>query len=243
MDASRSSTTLFAAILVLSAGGCGNRPPPTDEGTPLGESSATPEDPAGSPAAKTPDASPDGPSDGTSQPDPDGPAAAPSAPAIRCDKAPAFRHERIVMPPGFAPDMPAGEEHLLFSPDMFEPGADGYFSYVFTMAFTDPAPAGKKKLSDLLRTYFRGLVEAVGKTKKKDYDLTQVKARLVPVRDDYYFGTVDMFDAFTNGQKLQLKLKVWSSGKCLRAAASPQPLDAPVWAELEAALSCLPCPS
>jgi hypothetical protein len=161
-----------------------------------------------------------------------------------CESAPEFRSEQIPFPPEFAPSLPAGNEELLFHPDMFEPHGEGYWSYVFAIRFSgEGTPAANtKSLTEFLNRYYRGLITKVGESKGKKYDANAISAKLVATRHpNEFFGMVDLYDAFKTGKRLQLKVKVWLEGACLRAAASPRPLDAGIWNQLGSALDCLPC--
>lgn len=165
------------------------------------------------------------------------PAPTPAPVAIgSCPGASGFRHEHIPLPPEFAPSLPAGDEHLLFAPGMFDAGKDDYWSYAFTISFA--AGAVVPPLEPMLVDYYRGLIAAVAESKKMTVAPDQVTVRVEP---DEGAATIELVDAFTTGKPVTLHLRMRRDRACLRVAASPQPPDAAVWARLDAALACLPC--
>ena len=153
---------------------------------------------------------------------------------------PAFRYEHIELPPGFAKTLPPGDEELYFSPGMFDPASEGYWSYVFALVWDKPGAGSVQHYTTLFNTYYRGLINAVGTGK---YDVSQIQAqfRAGPAAGTYV-GTVDVFDAFKTGNKLQVKLRLTEGTSCVMVLASPQPPDHPIWQTLSSAATCLPCP-
>src|SRR6056297_207241 len=75
---------------------------------------------------------------------------------------PAWRGERIELPPGFAPDLGwDGVEHIRFAPGMFDPEAPGFFSYVLAFLLSPDDEAALEALEAEFLVYYRGLAESV----------------------------------------------------------------------------------
>lgn len=170
------------------------------------------------------------------------PAPAPSPPAEACADAPGWRYEGIELPPEFAPTMARGTERLYFAPGMFEPASPTYFSYVFSLAFEAPQTWDVPSVTALLEAYYRGLMTAVAESKQQSVDADAIVARVTPTGAGFN-ATVDLVDAFTTGAPLVLHMVITTdSGSCARVAASPSAPGGEVWAELDRALACVPCP-
>ena len=162
--------------------------------------------------------------------------AAPTS-APRCEALPTWRYEKIPLPPEFAPTLPEGVEVLWFAPGMFEPAADDYFTYAFSLDMTEPlsTPAA---LETLLVDYYRGLMSAVAAGR----DAKPARDAVVELGGDGQTATIELSDEFTDGGVITLHLRVsrpeGPKGGCLRVLASARPTDAN-WAALETAHSCL----
>ena len=168
-----------------------------------------------------------------------------------------WHQETIPFPLGFAPDLPyQGAEELRFSPGMFKPDQEGYWSYAFVW-WLDGRPAlDAAELSTALKSYFTGLCTSVAKDKGHRIDPARISASLHPVAGKsrklehplkVFAGTVEAYDAFVTGKPivLQVEVSVWDcdrSGK--RAAlilASPKPSHAPIWSSLRARRDAFLC--
>jgi hypothetical protein len=160
-----------------------------------------------------------------------------------CAEAPGWRHERIALPPEFAPTLPAGVEELYFAPGMFEPASDSYFTYVFSLAFAAPQRVDADGVRALLDTYYRGLIGAVAKARSLEgIEPSSIRAR-VERSGDGFGATVDIVDAFVTARPVTLHMGLRVQPRCVVAAVSPQPPGAPIWRDLERALACVPCPA
>ena len=169
-----------------------------------------------------------------------------------------WRSERIPFPLDFAKDLDyKGVEDLRFSPGMFKPEADDYFSYVFLFWLEGSVPVDAKSLEADLLKYYKGLCATVAKGRKLDLDLSKIavkatkqegKAKLAGEEADSFHARIDWFDPFTTGKPLTLHLELWSrpadAGKrtCLFALASPQEKSAPIWETLRKIQSGFTCP-
>ncbi len=162
-------------------------------------------------------------------------------PPKTCKAAPGWRYERIALPPQFAPTMKPGTEELYFAPGMFKPAAADYFSYVFSLAFEQPRTFDEASLRALLNTYYRGLMSAVAKGKKRALDPKTIDSKLTRTKTGFS-ATVSVVDAFTTHKPLGLHMQLTVDKACLRAAVSPAKPGSAIWAQLDKALSCVPCP-
>jgi len=158
-----------------------------------------------------------------------------------CKQAPGWRYERIKLPPEFAPKMPPGSEELFFAPGMFKPKAPDYFSYVFSLAFDKVHKWNAKIMRKLLNMYYRGLIGAVGKSKKVQVDLGKIDSN-VAMTPAGFTATVSLVDTFTTNKPLALRMKITVRGACLQVSASPARVGKPVWKQLARAVDCVPCP-
>ncbi len=143
-----------------------------------------------------------------------------------------WRSERIALPPEFAPQLPSGDEILLFAPGMFVAEAPDYWSYAFLMRIDQDVPDATE-LTTLFERYFDGLLGAVG-GEEIGSDPAQVSLRQIgPGR---YEGEVRLIDAFVTQQPVDLRLLVRSSTEngatSLRVQASPQPREHAIWQSL-----------
>lgn len=158
-----------------------------------------------------------------------------------CDDAPGWRCERIELPPEFAPALPPGVEILYFAPGMFEPAAADYWSYVFSLGFERPLPADPQQIQALLETYYRGLISAVSRGKKREVP-DPAAAVMVETTPTGYLATVRTHDAFSGGQPITVTLDIRVAGTCMNVAASAAAPGAPVWRALDRARRCVSCP-
>ena len=159
-----------------------------------------------------------------------------------------WREETIPFPLQFAPDLLyKGVEELRFSPGMFKPDQEGYWSYAFVWWLEGRPVLDATELNASLQRYFSGLCTSVAKDKGQTLDPAKFSASLHPVDGSgpklghavaAFAGTVHAYDAFATGKPIVLNVDVWvwdcdRSGK--RAAlvlASPKPTSAPIWSSL-----------
>jgi len=158
----------------------------------------------------------------------------PEDPTI-CEALPGWRYEKIALPPEFAPTLPTGTEVLWFAPGMFEPEADDYFTYAFSLDM-DEGLSSPAAFEALLGEYYRGLMSAVASGR----DATPAREAMVTVDDDGRVATIELSDEFTGGGPVTLHMKMsWVEGTtCLRVLASARPTP-DNWATLERSHACL----
>ena len=128
-----------------------------------------------------------------------------------------WKSERIDFPLGFAPKINyEGFEELRFAPGMFDPKSESYFTYTFFWWIKEQNITPEQLEKDLVN-YFQGLTSAVGKSKGQDYDLSKVKAKVIPLAENKtklpyktknYQAVVDTYDAFASKNLLTLNMEI-----------------------------------
>lgn len=155
--------------------------------------------------------------------------------APRCEALPGWRYERIELPPEFAPELPPGTEVLWFSPGMFDPEADDYFTYAFSLDVEGGAlePA---TIDSLLLQYYRGLMHAVASSRDAAPQHEAVVTMTAPGKE----ATIELSDEFTTGETITLHLRMSTAAgsDCLRVLATARPTEVN-WAELGKSHTCL----
>lgn len=159
----------------------------------------------------------------------DSPELLPTAPA-------GWRFERLEFPLSFAPALDhEGFEEILFTPGMFDPESDSYWSYVLALRIEEDVAVDEAFVSEFLEHYYLGLCESVGKSRELDLDLSGFEV-LLEREDARFMATIHMVDPFvtTEALELRLELDVHAGARAteLFGAASPLDPDAPVWKEL-----------
>ncbi|HEX4824193.1 MAG TPA: hypothetical protein VFV19_07750 [Candidatus Polarisedimenticolaceae bacterium] len=160
-----------------------------------------------------------------------------------------WKSETMSFPLEFAKDLPyQGVEELRFSPGMFKPDDDGFFSYAFVWWLDGHPPLDQTELQDDLTRYFAGLSTDVGKEKGFTIDPKSTSASVKVSSKEQakrghavhtYTGTVKTYDAFVTGKPITLNVEIWvwdcnEAGK--RAAlvlVSPKQRSVPIWGALE----------
>lgn len=150
--------------------------------------------------------------------------------------------ETIILPPEFAPQLPAGVERLLFAPGMWEPAADDFWSYAFAMR-VEPIALGVDELDLLLERYYDGLIGAVASGKNASIDSNPANVEVERRGPGQFFARISLIDTFVTMRGLNLNLLLDAEqvdgATVLRVKASPQPLAHPTWLALEAALQSI----
>lgn len=153
---------------------------------------------------------------------------------------PAWRGERIALPPGFAPDLGwTGVEEIRFAPGMFEAEAPDFFSYILVFHLAPESDVSEAGLKRELLVYYRGLSTAVMAGKEKTVDatgftLTLTKAEgatLSPPdatpKAEGWSGTLNWLEPFATEkpQKLHLEVHVWKEGDHPVVLSCVSPVD------------------
>lgn len=154
-----------------------------------------------------------------------------------------WRPERIALPPEFAPNMPEGEELLLFAPGMFDAQAEDFWSYVFLMQI-EWADVDSTRLTTLFEAYFDGLLLAVAKGRGEDIGSNPAHVDVLPLDAQHYSIEVLLVDAFVTLETIKLHILVEAEaeatgGILLWVKASPQPKEHGIWHAMESALRSL----
>src|SRR5262249_15259843 len=96
-----------------------------------------------------------------------------------------WKKETINFPLDFAPEIKyQGFEELRFSPGMFNPKSDSYFSYTFFWWLKGEQNFTKETLEDNLTKYFRGLCKEVGAARKLNIDLNKITAQVTDYKQN-----------------------------------------------------------
>lgn len=158
-----------------------------------------------------------------------------------------WQRETFPLPPGFAPELPAGSESLRFSSGWRDPKAEGFWSYAFVMWIDEPAPDAAR-LKDLLGKYYNGLLAMFAADKGKDISAT-------PARVDVtggvagaggvggrYEAKMRVIDAFATFEPIDLRLLIETvaagdARSTVRIRVSPQPKEHAIWPSLQAAVA------
>ncbi|MEC5125594.1 hypothetical protein VSU19_02440 [Verrucomicrobiales bacterium BCK34] len=164
---------------------------------------------------------------------------------------PPWKGERLVLPPGFAPDLGwNGVEHIRFAPGMFDFNEPDFFSYVIAFLLSAEADTGEEILEKELLTYYRGLSNAVMGGKGQTVDTGTFSIRLE--KDETlksfppeieggsaYSGILKWTEPFATqkAQTLNLEIFVWKYGDqpVVLSCVSPVARDEEVpWEKLRA---------
>lgn len=165
-----------------------------------------------------------------------------------------WKGERILLPPGFAPDLKLkGIEEIRFAPGMFQPDSDSFFSYVLVFSVADKPELTKDVIHKETLVYYRGLATSVLKSKGKKVDTGKFTLELKKAKEakdapkgvkadgiSHYVGTLDWIEPFATAkaQKLNFEIQAWSDPKTgknyLFFCASPKPVGEKdsIWKEL-----------
>jgi hypothetical protein len=164
------------------------------------------------------------------------PPAAPAAPASPWPTPDGFRGETIPFPLDFAPGVThQGVEELRFAPGFFDPAAPGYWSYAFVWRTDDPAALDAAAVGAELTTYFRGLIDAVDRTREiSERDAIAVRATPAGAR---FTLSAHVYDAFKTKQPLDLV--GWAQRGACGAGALWRFVLAPAASALRPALDAL----
>lgn len=154
--------------------------------------------------------------------------------------APAWRGERIDLPPGFARDLGwTGVEEIRFAPGMFEAGAPDFFSYILVFHLAPESDVSEAGLKRELLVYYRGLAASVmaGKEKKvetKDFAITLTKADVATLaapdaapKAEGWTGTLDWIEPFATEkpQRLHFEVHLWKEGDHPVVLSCVSPVD------------------
>ena len=136
---------------------------------------------------------------------------------------PAWKGERLVLPPGFAPDLGwSGVEHIRFAPGMFAAGEPDFFSYVLVFLLEPGSEVSGPALEREMLVYYSGLSKAVMGGKELTVDTSgftvslassngKTGAPLSAPTATAWTGTLDWVEPFATQkpQTLHLELHVW----------------------------------
>ena len=155
--------------------------------------------------------------------------------------------ERILLPPGFAPDMSwKGVEEIRFAPGMFKAGQPDFFSYALVFSLESDTDLSAKAIQEQVLLYYQGLSLRVSAGKGRQVDVKKFTIDMKPAVDKSgtnpaqakdakaYLATLDWIEPFATAkaQKLHLEIHAWKDAGRKRSyvffCASPQATGQPI---------------
>ena len=155
--------------------------------------------------------------------------------------------ERILLPPGFAPDMSwKGVEEIRFAPGMFKADQPDFFSYALVFSLEPGTDLSPKAIKEQVLLYYQGLSLRVSAGKGRKVDPSKFTVDMRPAVDKSgaapaqakdakaYLAVLNWVEPFATAKKQELHLEIhaWqdaASKRCyLFFCASPQAPDAPI---------------
>ncbi|MEW6736070.1 MAG: hypothetical protein AB1489_32555, partial [Acidobacteriota bacterium] len=154
-----------------------------------------------------------------------------------------WRSERIAFPLDFAPEIKyQGFEELRFAPGMFNVKSDSYFTYTFFWWLEGKPEITSVELEKDLVSYFKGLCNAVGRSRGLNLDLSKVHATVQAAttksQTQQYNAVVETYDPFNSGNLLSLNLEISarhcnkSNHTCIFFLVSPKSTESDLWRQL-----------
>jgi len=155
-----------------------------------------------------------------------------------------WRGETIDFPLEFAPELKyEGFEELRFSPGMFKPESEDFWTYAFVWWVPLSTTLDAATLDADLEAYFRGLSKSVNASQDFEPEKMEFRASLAAEKTagegELFVGKVVTFDAFATRESVTLNVRI-ESRRCEAAERlvvffelSPQPESHAVWRTLE----------
>lgn len=152
-----------------------------------------------------------------------------------------WRPEAVVLPPAFAPSFRhEGLAELRFSPGMFDPGREDFWSYLMVWWVAEDTALDAAALADDLRVYYQGLVGVVAPGQGFDPASVAIEVTLEADGAEGFDGRATTLDAFATGKAITLSVRVdrvacaASEHVALIFSLTPQGRDHAVWTDLDA---------
>ncbi|MFT7461846.1 MAG: hypothetical protein ACI9EF_000180 [Pseudohongiellaceae bacterium] len=151
--------------------------------------------------------------------------------------------ESFVLPPGFAPDLPAGNESLRFAPGWRDPSSADFWSYTIAMWIDEPAPDASR-IDDILELYYDGLMVRFAAGQDKDVGSDPAQVEVTTTAPNHFEAQMHLIDCFATFEPIDLRVLVDTVTETLSAGhertvvriqLSPQPKEHRIWRSLEAA--------
>lgn len=156
--------------------------------------------------------------------------------------------ETIPLPPGFAPELPSGNEVLLFAPGWRDAESEEFWTYAFVMWIDEPLPDAER-LDEMFELYYDGLIGAVAGERAAEWAAEWgPDPATVSVEEQgagRFVARAQFPDAFGDMRPIDLRFVVdaWAqpggAGSVLAIQASPQPEGHPIWTTLAGAVQQL----
>ncbi|MBY6187144.1 hypothetical protein KUV89_11000 [Marinobacter hydrocarbonoclasticus] len=171
----------------------------------------------------------------TASPEPVDPPALTTAAMTLLPEPAGWRGERIALPPEFAPNLPfKGVEELRFSPGMYDPQANDFFSYLFAFSLDPGTPLDRASIARLLTLYYQGLCQTVAEGNEFECQPDSVSLTMTTVVGGY-LAELKWVEPFVTGQPQTLYLEllpVPGERPFLYGAVSPRDLKHEQWRTL-----------
>lgn len=148
--------------------------------------------------------------------------------------------ETFALPPGFAPDLPAGSESLLFPPGWRDPDSENFWSYAFVMTI-DEQPPEASRVQELLELYYDGLMSVFASGKDKESLITPAKVVVNQINSNRYEASMNLVDAFATFEPVDIRVRIETVAaeaghSQVRVQISRQRDDHQIWKDLSAAI-------
>lgn len=154
--------------------------------------------------------------------------------------------ETFALPPGFAPELPAGIESLRFAPGWRDPSSENFWSYCFVMSIDEPAPDATR-IDELLEAYYNGLMLVFAGNRDKDIGSEPVQVEVTRTTENHYEAKMHTIDAFATFEPVDIRVVVETVADTdehsfVRIQVSRQPKEHEIWRSLEAAVTSIGFP-
>ena len=151
--------------------------------------------------------------------------------------------ETFALPPGFAPELPAGSESLLFAPGWRDSTSEDFWSYAFVMQIDEPVP-NAPRVEELLELYYAGLMTAFARGDFVDTIGDSVNVELVSGRPNHFEAEMHLIDAFSTFEPIGLRVLIdtfpdTNERSSVHIRVSAQPKEHEIWRSLEAAIASI----
>lgn len=148
--------------------------------------------------------------------------------------------ETFALPPGFAPELPAGTESLLFAPGWRDPNTENFWSYAFVMSIDEAAP-DTARIDELLETYYNGLMSVFASNNDAKLRIKPVIVDVERKAANHFEAKMHLIDAFATFKPVDIRVVVETVAdgdehSRVKIQVSKQPKGHKIWRSLEAAI-------
>lgn len=151
--------------------------------------------------------------------------------------------ETFTLPPGFAPDLPAGTESLRFAPGWRDPSSENFWSYAFIMWIDEAAPDAAR-VDELLNSYYDGIMLTFAKNAGKDIGSDPAQVDVVRTAPGHFEAKMHVIDAFATFEAIDVRVLIdtvagTDGHSAVSIRLSLQPAEHVIWRSLEAAIASI----